>query len=340
MSAEVENLTKKLKNFNKNFDRKKYVVFMPHFCVDILVKSEGNLDLNKSTHLETKNTLKEGGKATNSAFALGALGINSAIIAKTDKIGYTLLKNFKSKNNLKNLDISHVKVNGMPASTCAVEFRGRNIMLSDAGSLKNFGPEILTESDFNIIKHASIVAISDWALNEKGTELATEIFKFAKRNNVKTFFDPGDPTPKIKKAKKVDSAVNDTVNEVAKEIKEILNFVDFLGVNEDEFMRYKLDSFKGKTKIIYHTANFSSVIEENKTIAKANAFALDIHQLTGAGDVFNSGFIFGEIGNFEENEKLILANAAAGCYISNPTASYANKGNIIKFLKTAKFKKI
>jgi len=70
MSAEVENLTKKLKNFNKNFDRKKYVVFMPHFCVDILVKSEGNLDLNKSTHLETKNTLKEGGKATNSAFAL------------------------------------------------------------------------------------------------------------------------------------------------------------------------------------------------------------------------------------------------------------------------------
>ncbi len=329
MSAEVENLIKKTENFNKNFDGKKYAVFMPHFCIDILAKFEGNLNTTTSTHLETKNTLKEGGKATNSAFALASLGITSAIIAKTNEIGYALLKNFKGKFHLKNLNISHIKTDGNLATTCAIETADKNIMLSDAGSLKNFGTKNLTEDDFELLKHSELVAISDWALNEKGTELAIQIFKFAKRNNVRTFFDPGDPTPKINK-----------VSDVAEEMKEILNFTDFLSVNEDEFKYYKLDNFKGKTKIIYHTAKFSSVIENGRTIAKATAFDVDVKRLTGAGDTFNSGFIFGETGNFEENEKLILANAVAANYISNPAAAYANKNNIVKFLKTAKFKKI
>ncbi|OQX22699.1 MAG: hypothetical protein BWK75_00060, partial [Candidatus Altiarchaeales archaeon A3] len=326
MSAEVENLTslcKKIKNTDKT---NRYAVFMPHFCIDILAKFEGNSDAiinyiasfedfknpsdfqntaNTSAHLETKNTVKEGGKATNSAFAIASLGIESAIIAETNDIGYTLLKNFKRKFHLKNLDISHINTDGNLATTCAIETANKNIMMSDADSLKNFGTKNLTEDDFELIKHSEIVAISDWGLNEKGSELAKAVFKFAKSNNVRTFFDPGDPAPKIKKG-----------IDVSEEIKEILNFVDFLSVNEDEFVRYKLSDFKGKTKIIYHTAKFSSVICEGKETARANSFVVGVRRLTGAGDTFNSGFIFGEMKNFEENEKLILANAVAAYYIS------------------------
>jgi len=333
MSDEVENLTLLCKKI-KSADRTgKYAVFMPHFCIDILAKFEGNLDdFGHSAHLETKNTVKEGGKATNSAFALASLGINSAIIAKTSNIGFALLKNFKSKNLLKNLDISHIKTDGNLATTCAIETANKNIMLSDPGELKYFEIYDLTEDDFDMIKKSEIVAISDWALNENGTELADEIFKFSKRNNVRTFFDPGDPAPKIKKGNNIDK--------VAEEMREILPFVDFLSVNEEEFESYKVNDFKGKTKILYHTSDFSSIIEKGRTIAKANAFEVNVRRLTGAGDTFNSGFVFGEIENFEEKEKLILANASAAHYISNDRAMHANKHNIIKFLKTAKFKKI
>ncbi len=326
----------KLEKENKNFSGKKYAVFMPHFCIDLLAKFKGNLssNLTSSTHFETKNTIKEGGKATNSAFALTSLGIGSAIIAKTNEAGFALLKNIKSKNKLKNLDISHIKTDGKLASTCAIEMPDKNIMLSDAGSLKNFGIDLLSTDDFELLKHSELVCLSDWALNEKGTELAEKIFKFAKRNNVLTFFDPGDPTPKIKN----NNAEN--VKNIVKEIKEILNETDFLSVNEEEFKFYELGDFKGETKIIEHTANFSSIIKKGETIAKIPAFDVDVKQLTGAGDTFNSGFIFGEIGNFEEKEKLILGNAAAAYYISNPKARHANIKALIKFLKTAKIKEI
>jgi len=332
MSAKVENLTSLCKKIKSAKRTNRYAVFMPHFCIDILTKFEGNLyDFKHSAHLETRNTFKEGGKATNSAFALASFGINSAIIAKTNDVGYALLKNFKSKNLLKNLDISHIKTDGNLATTCVIETANKNIMLSDPAELKYFDTENLTEDDLDMIKKSEIVVISDWALNEKGTELANEIFRFSKRNNVKTFFDPGDTAPKIKKGNNIDK--------VAEEIKEILPFVDFLSVNEDEFERYKLNDFKGKTRILYHTSNFSSIIEKGRTIAKANAFDVNVRRLTGAGDTFNSGFIFGEIETFEEKEKLIIANASAAYYISDDRAVHANKHNIIKFLKTAKFKK-
>ncbi len=334
----IKNLIGKLEKENKNFGGKKYAVFMPHFCIDLLAKFKGNFSLlTSSTHFETKNTIKEGGKATNSAFALASLEISSAIIAKTNEAGFALLKNFKSKNKLKNLDISHIKTDGKLASTCAIEMPDKNIMLSDAGSLKNFGIALLSTDDFELLKHSEFVSISDWALNEKGTELAEKVFKFAKRNNVQTFFDPGDPTPKIKSdnAKNIKNTKN-----IAKEIKEILNHTDFLSVNEDEFKFYELGDFKGETKIIEHTANFSSIIKKGETIAKIPSFDVDVKQLTGAGDTFNSGFIFGDMGNFEEKEKLILGNAAAAYYISNPKARHANIKDIIKFLKTAKIKEI
>jgi len=295
------------------------VVFMPHFCIDVIVKTDiKNLD-NINTHNETKNIIKEGGKATNSAFALASLGIKCSIIAKTNEVGYILLKNFR-KNLSKFLDVSHIKKDGDLAITSAIEISKRNIMMSDPGSLKNFGINQLTEDDFELIKNSSIVAISDWGLNEKGTELAINVFKFARENNVKTFFDAGDPSPKIKKG----------IN-VREEIKKILNFVDFFSVNEEEFIDYKMEEFNGETKIIYHTSKFSSIIYKGREIAKQSSYVVDVKQLTGAGDVFNAGFIYAYLKNFDDNEKLRFANALAGYYISN--CKYANKEDIEKFLK-------
>jgi ribokinase len=309
------------------------VVVLPHFCIDNLIQYGKSFDSFKDSaenianqgggNLEISQVQQVGGKAANFANALASLGMPSYLIAKTNEVGFILLEHlFRGKN----VDYSHVKRDGELAFTSSIELDSANIMISDPGSLSHFGPENLIKDDEEIIKTADLVCISDWGLNEKGTELARHVFKLVKEKGGKTFFDPGDPSPK---GAKMD-------DEIKRLIKGIIGpgLVDILSVNLSEAEQLGgLDFLRTQTRVDLHTRDFSKSLFGFRDSAKIPVFKVSPKRLTGAGDTWNAADAFGEIAGFSHEMRLLFANATAAYYISYPQKRHPTIYDLIDFLE-------
>lgn len=278
---------------------------------DVYDRGGGNLP-------NVRQSISHGGDAANTALALSKLGVNAHLIGRTSELGHHLLKFFLEREGV---EISRVKSDGKLALTTAMEFgkEGINVMIGDAGSVKNFGFDDLDDDDLDLIASSDMVFIGSWNLNMKGTDLAQNTFKFAKKHGVKTFLDPGDPSfrkdlPELKKALK--------------------NNLDILAISDDE-----LEYFGGlmelkkeiHTRIDLHSKDFSMSIDDE--ITRVNSIPIKKKYLsTGAGDAWNAGDIFGELAEFKTDERLLLANIVAGVYISSPQQLHPDLKKIKKFL--------
>lgn len=133
--------------------------------------------------LEVPQLLTLGGCAARISLALAKLGVKASFIGRTSKLGYTLLNFFLQDANA-NVDITKVRNDGKLGKTITFEFEagGVNVMINEIGSNKDFGFSDLNEEDLKLIAQSDLVCVLDWSLNiEKGTELAEEVFKYAKR---------------------------------------------------------------------------------------------------------------------------------------------------------------
>jgi ribokinase len=283
---------------------------------DLASQGGGNLAL--AQHLNI------GGKAANCASALSALGLRPSLIAKTDELGYRMLQHMVEGRNI---DISHVSSDGSLAFTTAIELEGANIMLSDQGSLADFGPDYLTEKDLELIEKADFVCISDWGLNRKGTELARHVFDLVKtKGKGKTFFDPGDPSPK---KDKIDEEIECMIKDILEE-----GLVDILSVNEDEVERYGgLDELRQLCRVDLHTDTFSASYHREKESKQIPAFDVMPRRLTGAGDAWNAGDILGDALGLADELRLLLANAAAGFYISSSDGKHPQRRELTELIR-------
>src|SRR5204862_3683364 len=176
---------------------------MPDFYLDYILTYPGKLEDLTASFLEVAqrgggnllgwgHTVGRGGNASNVVAQLSKLGCQVVPIIETDQLGKTVLQHF-----LKGVDLSHVRTTGTMSRTLSfeTEHSGRrvNIMVSDPGSLSQFGPEKLTEEDKTLISEADFVCVLNWNQNKKGTELAEKVFSIAKNEGkAVTFFDSGD----------------------------------------------------------------------------------------------------------------------------------------------------
>jgi len=330
-------LIESLEDLNSNeFD----VVVLPHFCIDSSLKYKGGgsfidnfekIQRQGGGNIEVQQNLHIGGKAANCASALLSLGIRTHLIAKTDQLGYIFLEHLLG---IEGVDLSHVKRNGDMAITTAIELDGANVMLSDPGSASQFGPECLTDDDEKLIGRSDIISISDWGLNEKGTELAEYVFGIVRsEGDGKTFFDPGDPSPKgLKKSEEIEWIVGRVLSK---------GLIDVLGMNEDEAIAYggdgglssSIDRLREMSRVDLHTKDYArSYLKESKT---GNIPAFDVRpmRLTGAGDAWNAGDILGEVMGISDDLRLLLANAVAAYYISDPDGRHPEREDLIEFLQ-------
>ncbi|SNQ59226.1 carbohydrate kinase family protein [Candidatus Methanoperedens nitratireducens] len=324
------------------------IVVMPHFCIDSSVRYEDNCKsfIRKFKNIAgrgggniiVKQSLLRGGKAANCASALLSLGVRTYLITRTDEIGYKLLEYFFKG---KDADLSYVSKDGELASSTAIELRGTNVMLSDPGSLSQFGPECLTEKEEKLIREADLVCVSDWGLNKKGTELAEHVFGIVKEEKEgKTFFDPGDPSPKE----------GDVEEEIERMVSRILSegLVDIISVNEDEVKRYgkkdnlsrAINHLRQVVRVDLHTEDYVRTFYKDRETGEIPAFDIQPKRLTGAGDAWNAGDIFGEIIGLSDDLRLMLANAVAAYYISDPEGKHPTRRDLMKFLDGASLKSI
>lgn len=340
-----EELIEKLaKNAPKEFK----IVVMPHFCIDSFVQYEDDYKSfiqkfesiadHGGGNIVIKQTLLRGGKAANCASALLSLGVRTYLITRTDEIGYKLLKYFFEG---KDADLSYVSKDGELAFTTAIEIRGTNVMLSDPGPLSQFGPECLTDKEKKLIREADIVCVSDWGLNKRGTELAEHVFGIVKEEKKgKTFFDPGDPSPKEGSVKE----------EIERMVIKILSegLVDILSVNEDEVKRYgkkdnlsrAINYLRKMARVDLHTEDYVRTFYKDREIEKIPTFSVQPKRLTGAGDAWNAGDIFGEAIGLPDDLRLLLANAVAAYYISDSERRHPTRQDLINFLEGVSLKPI
>ncbi len=361
MLAELFN---ELKTFLEGETWKLSVVVMPDFFTDRLVtlqnspktfiKQVNDVMRRKGGSIDgiTQTELR-GGNAVNTAAALAALGAKVTPIICTNEFGKHMVK-FHLKGW--KVDFSHIKIFEKPSLTTALEFKTKsgkaNVMLRDIGSLADFGPQSLNEEDFEIIESADYVCIFNWAGTRRfGTELARTVFKRVKgKEKGKTYYDTADPTPNKGKIPKL---VRDVLQS---------RYVDVLSVNENEAYCYA-SQLSNKIKELEGEMSFEELAKESARILAKNLSArIDLHatsfaatftkkketvipsfrvpvlRATGAGDAWNAGNIIGDACGLSDNCRLMLANAVAAYYISNPDGLHPTRRKLIEFLDKIKGK--
>jgi len=333
------------------------MVVMPDFFLDRMITYEGDIkrfsrvvaEVAKrkggSIHGVRQMELR-GGNAANTAAALAALGARVYPIINTSPLGRHLLKFYLEPLGV---DLSHVKTYGTMAITTAFELTHEgervNVMMSDVGSLPNFGLDDLTPEDFQLLREADYVCVFHWASTRRwGTELAEEIFRHVReRGRGKTYYDTSDPNPKKE--------------DVPRLVRRVLlgNLIDIFSVNENEAVWYasqlseEVKSLRERLKpdelakecarilarnlsarIDLHTTTFTGSFTR-KTEVIVPAFKVPVLRATGAGDAWNAGNIFGDALALPDQCRLTLANAVAAYYISSPAGAHPTLPQLIEF---------
>ncbi len=330
---------------------------LPDFFLDRLVSLEW--DLSEFSKIAKDVTARKGGSldgisqidirggnAINVASALASLGAKVTPIVCTNEFGLQQLNYFLKDNQV---DISRVKIREKVSITTALEFKDKNgkinVMLRDLGSLEDFGPNDLNESDFSIIEQSDFVCLFNWAGTTKfGNSLAETVFGRAKKEGkCKTYFDTADPMPNSR-------LIPELMENVLKS-----NKLDILSLNENEavtYARYLDPSFSGRQetefaklamdaarilkkhlhlRIDLHTSLFSATLKDESEVV-VPSFKVKILRATGAGDAWTAGNVLGDHNGLSDECRLMFANAVSACYLSDPQGNHPTWNKIRSFL--------
>lgn len=306
---------------------------------NVVARKGGSID-------EVRQADFRGGNAANTMSALAALDAEVYPILQTSLAGFETLKFYLKHLNV---DLSHVKTEGEASLTTSLEFasknRKANVMLRNVGALEQFGPKNLDAEDYALLCRVDYVCVFNWAGTRRyGTELAAQVFGHVKScGKGKTYYDTADPTPCRAKIPTL--------------IRKVLSagIVDVLSVNENEVAIYAKHLADQKSmhrlgarkelkpiqcagilaenisaRIDLHTSKFAASLNK-KSEAYAQAFNVPVMRVTGAGDAWNAGNIFGDAQGFHDVDRLMLANAVAAYYVSSPSGEHPSISELIKF---------
>jgi len=359
MVLRLNGCIKELLNLIGKPSRELNVVVLPDFFLDRLVNLDRDVQefsAEVSVIVQRKGgsvdgvqqTDLRGGNAINVASALAALGASVTPVICTNRLG---LEQIRFHLQAYQVDLSHVKVKSKASVTTALDFNAgeskANVMFRDLGSLAEFGPADLDESDYALIEDADYVCVFNWAGTKKfGTTLARTVFSRAKgRCKCKTYFDTADPTPNQEE-------VSELMTRVLKS-----DHVDILSLNENEAVTFaaildpKINVKKRRTRfdalaleaarilanrlparIDLHTTEFSATITKEREVV-VPAFRVEAQRATGAGDAWDAGNILGDGNGLSDECRLTLANAVSACYLSDLEGAHPTKQKMAKFLQ-------
>jgi ribokinase len=278
----------------------------------------------------------KGGNATNVAFALARFDAPVSLITVANKAGLQILEDAFSKFPKSSLHV----INGKPGMTTSLEFNnnGRvvNIMLSDLGDNENFGPEKLGTKEQSVLKNADAIIVTNWASNEKGTELSK--FVFEKSQKSLHFLDPADIQTRQSEFKFAISELASNIDSLSLNENECNLLLKQFGlgnlIEEDENKQLVTSlSEKISIPIDLHTS-FGAFWSNGKEVEFAKSFPADVKFVTGAGDVWDAANILGYLANLEPKERLLFANAASSLYIGNSNGIPPTMDEVLSLIKS------
>jgi sugar/nucleoside kinase (ribokinase family) len=271
--------------------------------------------------------LAAGGNAFNAARALSRLGVATKFVGHTSRSAVDFAA---SSTHGERVDSTLVRIDGRTSMTASLEMgtERSNVMFNDPGSLEGLTAADLAPGAREAVGNADAVLVANWAGNRaQGTEFAKEVLAWAKGGGAATFLDPSDAWGR-------DQDVLRLAREVCKG-----EHLDWLLVNEPELREvsrvYILndtgespcahDDFEGQAReltrhlrcaVASHRRQGSQSHRSGAKEAALEWTAIEPQRMTGAGDVWNAGFIAGVLLGLSPVDRLQLAHATARVYVS------------------------
>lgn len=305
------------------------VVVLNDFFLDRIIKIQNIVTLYdlilKKSHLGGSirgipQTDLKGGNATNVAYALAKLGAPVSLITVANKSSSHILHEAFSEFP----NCSLFLIDGNPGRTTSLEFSNNghpvNVMLSDLGDNENFGPEKLGQKEQNAIQNADAIMVTNWASNEKGTELSKYVF--SKSTKSLHFLDPADIQSRPSEFKEAISELASSLDSLCLNENECNILLKQFGlgiISNDEETKKLVSSLSEKISVTVdlHTSN-GAFWSNGKEVEFVKSLPTEVKFVTGAGDVWDAANILGYLAGLEVKERLFFANTAASIYVNNP----------------------
>ena len=251
-----------------------------------------------------------GGNAVNLAHALARLGLRVLLITHSDEVHESLLK-----HTFEGLEVD-LRVKRLPAGlTVAFEERV-NVMISDTRGASDFGPSNIGEGDWASLERSRVVCSVNWAANRRGTELLAALR--ARLGAEKTIFlNPADFRDRVEQYDELLRAVSrkHVVDWISSNEQEGVAAARSLGI-EARGLGETCRRLAGRLGVVYdlHSVR-SSYSSEGTRVSSAPVHRIRPRRLTGAGDVWDAGAIYGRLKGMDEVPRLEFANRAARLYL-------------------------
>lgn len=265
---------------------KQKIVVIGDITLDMISDPLNNLP-EEDTEIFTSFTPKLGGQAAHCALGLSRLGIKTKLVgAVGDDPRSALIINRLKKE--KNLELKLQKKKKTAVSFIATT-KGKRTIFNDPGANAEFNLSSLKDIDVDYLFLGGF-----WHLKNFDFE---KVLTYAKKNNIITFMDFGW------------SNVMDKTK-----IKKIFEKVDYVFLNKKELFVFTNEKNieralkKIDTNLALHLGREGSLFYSKGKKVKVTTKKTDLHDVTGAGDYWNAGFIYGTIQEWPIEKRLDFAN--------------------------------
>ncbi len=253
-----------------------------------------------------------GGNAVNLAHALARLGMRTLLITHSDSIHESLVRApFKGLH-------AEVKVKPLPAGLTVAFEEKVNVMRGAGGGAADFGPSLLDETDWGDLENSRVVCSVNWAVNRRGTELLIALRKRLGEEKP-IFLDPADFRDSMPGFKKLLGLI------AARRVVDWISTNEVEGIAAGRALGLETSDLAELCRrlalrlgVVYdlHAVRMS-YSSEGTRVAKAAVTKARSKRLTGAGDVWDAGAIYGRLSGMEEGERLAFANRTARLYLQS-----------------------
>ncbi len=253
-----------------------------------------------------------GGNAVNLAHALARLGLRTLLITHSDESHEHLLR--QTFDGLK----AELRIKRRPAALTVAFEEEVNVMLGDGKGASDFGPSLLEDSDWEALKGSKVVCSMNWAANRRGTELLLALRRRLGPEKP-IFFDPADfrdnPQGFTKLLKLM--AERHTIDWLSMNEQEAMTAAGALGMGVGNPADACLGIARRLGVVFDLHGSRKSYTSEGTRVAEAKVEKVRAKRLTGAGDVWDAGAIFGRLRGMDEVPRLEFANRVARMYLQS-----------------------
>jgi sugar/nucleoside kinase (ribokinase family) len=303
-------------------------------CLDIVLSHTDRLPKWNSELIFDETEWRLGGQATNFAIAAARLGLKPVLVSNvgSDDLGKGMRAELASVIRLdKRFFWRDACETGFTVAIIRVD--GDRSFLGFLGHQKLFTMKRVAQKLPRFAVEGDMVHVSGLYLLPKLQRELPSLFKLLHRNGASISFDPGWRPGGFSKVDR-------------RRFLRLLSLADFYEPNEAELKQVageksmesaveRLGASFGGIIALKLGGKGSRVIEPSGKSTFAPAFPTRVDDTTGAGDVFNAGFMAGLIRHLRHRQCALLGNAAASIAISRrgkPSLRFPKLSEVEKLL--------